>query len=311
MTRTVAVTGASGFIGGRVVSRLQRDGWQVRALARRRKVAAPDPIETVVGSLDDRQSLGRLVQGVDAVVHIAGVIKARSRRDFFQVNATGTKRLVEAVAEQTPTARFVHISSLAAREPHLSDYAASKRAGEAVVVEAAAGLRWTILRPPAVYGPGDRETLPFFRWVKRGFGPLLGTDDARFSLLHADDLAAAVAVLLEETTPDLILEPDDGQAGGHSWANLVSVAAEQLGATVRPVRVPTRLIHAVGMLNFALRVIPGYVPMLTPGKARELCHNNWVCNAESTIGQTAWRPGFSIGPGFAATIDWYRTRAWL
>ena len=275
------------------------------------KVVAPDAIETVVGSLDDRESLAQLVRGADAVVHIAGVIKARSRRDFFQVNAAGTKRLVEAVAERTPTARLIHVSSLAAREPHLSDYAASKRAGEAVVAEAGSELSWAILRPPAVYGPGDRETLPFFRCVKRGIGPLLGTEDTRFSLLHADDLAAAVAVLLEETTPGLVLEPDDGQVGGHSWANLVSVAAEQLGATVRPVRVPTRLIHAVGMLNFALRVIPGYVPMLTPGKARELCHKNWVCNAKSTIGQTAWRPGLSIGPGLAATIDWYRTQSWL
>ncbi len=311
MTRTVAVTGASGFIGGRVVEQLQRGGWQVKALARRRPVVASDGVETVPGSLDDRQSLERLVQGADAVVHIAGLIKARTRREFFRSNATGTKRLTEVVAEEAPAARLVYVSSLAAREPQLSDYAASKRAGEAALAEAAGDVSWSIVRPPAVYGPGDRETLPFFRWVKRGIGPILGSADARFSLLHADDLAAAIGVLLEESHSGLVFEPDDGQAGGHSWENLVTVAAEQLGATVRHFYVPTRLIQAVGALNFALRVIPGYVPMLTPGKARELCHDNWVCNAKSTIGQTSWRPCLSIRSGFAATIDWYRARAWL
>jgi nucleoside-diphosphate-sugar epimerase len=311
---TVAVTGATGFIGPHIVRRLSRDGWQVRILTRRTvepSLIAPS-IEQVHGSLDDVECLRRLLDGADAVVHVAGLIRARTRDAFFRANAEGVRRLVELAAERPDPPRFVLMSSLAAREPALSDYAASKRAGEDALMAAGDRLPWTILRPPAVYGPGDRATLFFFRCVRHGIGPLLGTPGARVSLLHVEDLAGAVGtVLTADGSVGLVAELDDGQAGGYSWPELVRVAAAQFGRRAHVLRVPRALPYSLGLLNAALARLPGYTPMLTPGKVRELYHADWVCDATAIMEKTAWRPIVPIEQGFASTIAWYRQERWL
>jgi nucleoside-diphosphate-sugar epimerase len=311
---TVAVTGATGFIGPHVVRRLSQDGWQVRILARRAVDSSllGAEVERVHGSLDDEGSLRRLLDGADAVVHVAGLIRARTREAFFQANAEGVRRLVALAAGRPSPPRFVLMSSLAAREPALSDYAASKRAGEAALIAAGDGLPWTILRPPAVYGPGDRATLFFFRCVRHGIGPLLGAKGARLSLLHVEDLAGAVgSVLSSDRSAGLVAELDDGKPGGHSWSEMVSVAAQQLGRRAHVLRVPMALPYSLGLLNAALARLPGYTPMLTPGKVRELYHPNWVCDATAIRERTDWRPIVSIEQGFASTIAWYRQEGWV
>ena len=171
MTRTVAVTGATGFIGSHVVGRLGRAGWRVRILTRRVPASAQFAdvaVEAVIGTLEDGRAVARLVRGADAVVHAAGRIKARSHAEFFAANATGTRLLVEAAIAAGHRPRFVLLSSIAARQPQVSDYAASKLAGEAELTRLDDELPWSILRPPAVYGPGDRETLAFFRALRMG-----------------------------------------------------------------------------------------------------------------------------------------------
>ncbi len=161
----VALTGATGFIGRRLAPLLAADGWRVRLLLRRDPVHAEwrglAP-QIVAGGLDDPAALRQLVEGVDAVVHVAGLIKAARRRQFYAVNHAGSAALADAVLAAAPAARFLHVSTIAAREPALSDYAGSKRAGEDAVLERL-GARVTVLRPPAVYGPGDRESLAFFQ----------------------------------------------------------------------------------------------------------------------------------------------------
>ena len=314
MRPTVAVTGATGFIGPHVVRRLSQDGWQVRVLTRRtveRSLIAPS-IERVHGSLDDEGSLRRLLDGADAVVHVAGLIRARTREAFFQANAEGVRRLVALAAGRPSPPRFVLMSSLAAREPALSDYAASKRAGEAALIAAGDGLPWTILRPPAVYGPGDRATLFFFRCVRHGIGPLLGAKGARLSLLHVEDLAGAVgSVLSSDRSAGLVAELDDGRPGGHSWPEMVDVAAQQFGRRAHVLRVPMALAYSLGLLNAGLARLPGYTPMLTPGKVRELYHPNWVCDGTAIMDKTSWRAIVPIEQGFASTIAWYRQAGWL
>ena len=312
MRPTVAVTGATGFIGPHVVRRLSAD-WQVRILTRRPLDPAQiGAIEAVHGDLDDQASLRRLLEGVDAVVHVAGLIKARTREAFFRANAGSVGRLAEIAAAASVPPRFVLMSSLAAREPALSDYAASKRAGEAALIAAGERLPWTILRPPAVYGPGDRATLPFFRCVRHGIGPLLGTEGARVSLLHVEDLAGAVGtVLAGDQSIGLVAELDDGRPGGHSWPELVSAAAAQFGRQAHVLRVPMALPYSLGLLNAALARLLGYTPMLTPGKVRELYHPDWVCDATAITEKTAWRPIVQIEQGFASTIAWYQQERWL
>jgi 2-alkyl-3-oxoalkanoate reductase len=305
----VAITGATGFIGPHVVRRLCAD-WQVRILTRRAVDSSSlGEVEAVQGDLDDGASLRRLLDGVDAVVHIAGLIKARTRKEFFRANAEGVRRLAEIAAAAPRPPRFVLMSSLAAREPELSDYAASKRAGEQALIAAGGALRWSILRPPAVYGPGDPATLSFFRSVRHGIGPLLGAADARLSLIHVEDLSNAVgAVLADQRAAGLVAEVDDGY--GYSWREMIEAAADAFGRRVRIVRVPMAIPYGLAVLNQALARI-GYVPMLTPGKVRELYHSNWVCDSGPIMARTGWRPAVSLREGFAATIAWYRQAGWL
>lgn len=312
MRPTVAVTGATGFIGPHVVRRLQADGWRVRILTRRAlNTSSIGESEAVRGDLDDRDALRRLLDGVGAVVHIAGLIKARTRQDFFHANAESVGRLAEIAAGAPHPPRFVLMSSLAAREPAISDYAASKRAGEEALRAAGDALRWSILRPPAVYGPGDRATLFFFQSVRHGIGPLLGAADARLSLIHVEDLASAVGALLaDERSAGLIAEVDDG-GGGYGWREMIDAASAAFGRRARIVRVPMAIPYGLSVLNQALARLPGYVPMLTPGKVREFYHSDWVCDPGPIMARTGWRPAVPLRQGFASTVAWYREQGWL
>ena len=314
MPHTVAVTGATGFIGPHIVGRLRADGWQVRILTRRPTLdpalVGPE-VEAVPGALEDQDSLVRLVEGADAVVHVAGLVKARSRTAFFRGNADSVGRLATIAAAAPRPPRFILMSSLAAREPQLSAYAASKRAGEQALIGASDRLRWTILQPPAVYGPGDRATLPFFRCMARGFGPVLGSADARISLIHAQDLANAVGVLLaDDRGAGLVAEIDDGH-GGYRWRDMVETAAGAFGRAARVLPIPKAIPYGLGCLNLLLAHLPGYTPMLTPGKVREIYHRDWVCDSGPIMTRTSWRPMMPLSEGFAVTIAWYRQHGWL
>jgi nucleoside-diphosphate-sugar epimerase len=312
---TVAVTGATGFIGRRLIERLCRHGFSVRALIRKRPVAADVDdglLTSIQGRLGDDASMSDLIDGVDAVVHLAGLIKARTRSAFFVTNAAGTKHLAALMALSPSAPKLVLVSSLAAREPQLSSYAASKRAGEEAVRALSDALPWTILRPPAVYGPGDRETLSFFQGIKRGVGTMLGSEQARFSLLHVDDLAAAIQTVLDRATADrMTLELDDGTEGGHSWRSMISDAERAFDKKVIRLRVPAAFLKALGHANAGLRILPGYTPMLTPEKVRELTHPNWVADRNQIVAATDWRPAVPVDRGFPATVEWYRLHSWL
>lgn len=317
---TVAVTGASGFIGRRLIERLCRDGVEVRALVRKRPVqvdVADGLLTSVQGRLGDDASIAELIDDVDAVVHLAGLIKAKTRAAFFKANAEGTRHLAALMAARSSSGsrsppKLVAVSSLAAREPDLSSYAASKRAGEDALNAFSDALPWTILRPPAVYGPGDRETLSFFKATKRGIGAMLSGDEARFSLLHVDDLAAAIHTVLDHDVADrMVLELDDGTEGGHSWRSMIEAAERVFERRIVRLRVPASVLRTLGMINAGLRVLPGYTPMLTLEKVRELTHPNWVADRRPIHDATGWKPGIPLDSGFSATVDWYRLHSWL
>lgn len=314
MPRTVAVTGATGFIGSHVVAQLGRAGWQVRILTRRvpaNAQFADVPVDAVIGTLEDRRAVARLVRGADAIVHAAGRIKARSHAEFFAANATGTRLLVEAAIAAGNRPRFVLLSSIAARQPQISDYAASKLAGEAELTRLDGELPWSILRPPAVYGPGDRETLAFFRALRRGLAMLPPVRNQRLSLLHVGDLAAAIVAILDAPSALAgVQELDDGH-GGYGWDEMISVAARHLG--VRPLRlpIPGLLLTGVAHLNEALHRATGEIAMLTPGKVREMLHADWTSRDGAVTAATGWHPQVDLDQGFAETIAWYRRNGWL
>ena len=313
-SRTLALTGATGFVGSALLRRLRSSGWSVRALCRSEPSAkrpGGDRLEWVRGSLEDIDSLRALVRGAAAVVHCAGAIRGATAADFNRTNVDGTARLVDAARAQRPGMRFLLVSSLAARAPGLSHYARSKRLGEEAVSAGAGDMPWTALRPPAVYGPGDRETLPLVRCMRLGIAPVLGGPQARFSLVYVEDLADAVRHLLE--VPHWRPEPfeiHDGQPGGYSWDELVVTVGRIVGRRVHPVRIPTVLLRVAAAVNLAVAARCGGRPMLTPGKVRELTHLDWVCDDAALRAATGWRPTTLLEPGMRNTLEHLRGGGW-
>lgn len=306
MTRIAALTGSTGFIGSALARRLQAAGWQVRALLRpnSNKVRLNDiPIQQVEGSLEDSDSLRRLVSGADAVIHCAGAVRGAWPAHFDRVNARGVESLVRVAAEQQPLPRFLLISSLAAREPDLSPYAASKREGERLMALAAGRMPWTVLRPPAVYGPGDRELLPLFRWMRRGIAPLPGPASARFSLLYVEDLAEAVAELLNcRYDQCAVFELHDGKDRGYTWSEVIDMATRLRAGRV--IRIPVPGLDLLARANLTAARMLGYAPILTPGKVRELRHLDWVCDNTALNSATGWTPRIPLEEGLRRTLDW-------
>ncbi len=306
MDYTVALTGATGFIGNRVARRLVTNGCKLQALTRKtsdRSRLSGFNIHWVEGTLEDVDSLRRLVRGADAVVHCAGAVRGATQAHFDRLNVDGVARLVRAAVEQHPLPRFLLISSLAAREPGLSHYAGSKRQAETVLADQAGNMSWVVLRPPAVYGPGDKEMLPLWRWMARGFAFVLGSGKARFSMLYVDDLAAAIRkCLLNERLPNGVFELHDGHLEGYSWQNVIDTFAHLNAKSVGRIHMPVSVLRLLARLNLAASLAFGYAPMLTPGKVRELRHPNWVCDNNAFARATGWKPRVSLEAGLRRTL---------
>jgi len=308
MSRTIALTGATGFIGSTLACRLERSGWKLRVLVRSRsprECLAGITVQWIEGDLEDIESLRRLVRGVYAVVHCAGAVRGASHADFNRVNVAGVARVVQAATGMEPLPRFLLISSLAAREPHLSPYAASKRQGEEVLAALAGGISWAALRPAAVYGPGDRELLPLFRCMGWGIAPVVGPESARFSLLYVDDLARAVLRWLAcRNREPCTFELHDGRPEGYTWDDLVGTVSCLRRRHVVRLHVPPLILKSLAMLNLMGARVVGYAPMLTPGKVRELRHPNWVCDNTRFYHETGWTPSVSLERGLRRTLGW-------
>ena len=306
MENIIALTGATGFIGSRVARRLVANGYKLQALTRTtsdRSRLSGLKIHWVEGALEDLDSLKHLVYGVDAVIHCAGVVRGATQAHFNRSNVDGVARLVQAVSEQHPVPRFLLISSLAAREPEISPYASSKRQGEVVLTAKSGQIPWTVFRPPAVYGPGDREMLPLMRWMARGIAFVLGSGDTRFSMLYVDDLAEAIRHwLLDDRSREQVFELHDGHPGGYSWQDVIETFKRLGVKRVRRVHVPVAGVRAVAALNFIAARALGYEPMLTPAKLRELSHPNWVCENTAITRETGWTPRVSLEDGLRRTL---------
>lgn len=310
----IALTGASGFVGRAAVRRLVETGWPVRVLVRRRVAALEVAgVETVQGSLEDEAALQRLVAGAAAVVHCAGLVAAPSAAVFTQVNVLGSARLFAAAAGAAPPPRILLLSSIAAREPRLSAYAHSKRAAEEILWRTAdQGIEACALRPPAVYGPGDRATLPIFRQLRSGLLFVPAVPDARFSLLYVHDLADAIAHLLATATwRRSVLELDDGREGGYRWADLAEIAGRQLGRRVRTIALPRPILWPIAAIAGLGGAAVGRAPRLSPGKLRELFHGDWVARPTRPSPLQGWSPHTTFATGFGQTLAWYRQEGWL
>jgi nucleoside-diphosphate-sugar epimerase len=261
-------------------------------------------VEWVEGSLEDSAALDRLCDGADAVIHVAGVINAPDQAGFEAGNVTGTAAIL-AAAKSADVPRFIHVSSLAAREPELSRYGSSKAKAEVLVKTA--GLPFAIVRPPAVYGPGDRETVDLFKMAKRGLIAL--PPAGRLSLLHADDLARLlIALAIRKDSAARTFEPDDGHAGGYSHREFAALLGQAVKRRAFAAPVPQAILRTAAALDGLIRRDGA---KLTQDRVAYFCHPDWVADPAKAVPNEVWRPEIDTAHGLAKTAEWYRAEGWL
>lgn len=301
---TVAMTGATGFVGAAALTAALARGYAVRALTRREQPPRAG-VTWISGDLADRPALDRLCDGTDAVLHIAGATNAPSRAGFEAGNVDAVLHMI-AAAKHCGVKRFVHVSSLAASRPQLSVYGETKLAGERLV--ATSMLDWTAVRPPAVYGPGDREMLELFKMARRGlvFLPPRG----RFSAVHVTDLARLLVALIpnhERTTAE-VYEVDDGIDGGWSHRGFARAIGAAVGRSIETFSVPAPLLLLGGYID---RIVRRKNAKLTPDRARYFAHSDWTIDAANRPPRDLWTPRIETRDGLAQTAIWYRAQGWL
>jgi nucleoside-diphosphate-sugar epimerase len=318
------VTGATGFVGSHLVDALLRDGWTVTALARSPSKAATltgRGVTIISGHLHLESALHHAVKGQDIIYHVAGAIAARSEAEFLQANRDGTRN-VTAAAERAGCSRFVLVSSLAAggpaprgaplsgsEEPHpVTAYCRSKLAAEQVV--RTGGLAWSIVRPPIVYGPRDREILKLFRIARLGLAPVFGTGDQELSAIHAADLASALVAVGAH--------PQSVQRTYNACHPEVFTSSEfsrtigsVMGRSVTALRIPAGLGRILLRLTETSARVTGQPTILTTDKANEFFQPAWTGDPTPLMRDSGWRPTFDLRSGLADTYQWYRKAGWL
>jgi nucleoside-diphosphate-sugar epimerase len=303
---SLAITGATGFVGSAVLDAALAEGHTVRALARREQ-APREGVEWVRGDLGDGAALAALVQGAEAVIHVAGLTNTPDPAEFEVANVAGTANVLAAMQGAGVT-RLVFVSSLSARQPELSAYGASKARAEALVE--ASGLDWTTVRPPGVYGPRDIDYLDMFRTAKWGFVPL--PPGGASSIIHADDLARLLVTLAASNaapTRKKIYEPDDGREGGWSHKELAAAIGRAVGRSrVFAPHLPRAVLDAAAAAD---RIGRGDRAKLTPDRVGYMAHPNWVSRFDRKPPPGLWQPRIPGEEGLKATAEWYVREGWL
>ncbi|MFW6051753.1 MAG: NAD-dependent epimerase/dehydratase family protein [Myxococcota bacterium] len=319
----VLVTGATGFLGSHLSELLVNEGHQVKALVR--KTSKTDLLESIgaelhLASLEAGEGLDEAVQDVDAVVHGAGLVKARTPEEFHAVNAQGARNLVEAVRRMRPgVQRFVHVSSLAAHgfraredeEPQpLTNYGRSKRAGEQAVLEAAGDIPVTVIRPPAIYGPRDTEMFNFFKMIKSRTKVFLGSAQNRLSLIYGPDCARAIHAALTTDHPSgRTYFVEDGRC--YTQEEFARAVEEALGVRAVPVKLPIWVVAGAAWCSEAYGKVANRAVMLTRDKLNELRHPDLTCEGGEIRRELGWEPEVQLEEGARRTAQWYREHGWL
>jgi nucleoside-diphosphate-sugar epimerase len=299
----VAITGGTGFVGSRLIDAALAAGHGVKALTRREQQPR-EGVEWIPGDLASRAALEAMVSEAEALIHAAGVISAPTAAAFEQGNVTGTLAML-AAATAGGVQRLIHVSSLAAREPKLSLYGASKARAEELVHRS--GLDWAIVRPPAVYGPGDRETLELFRMAKLGL--MLMPPKGRVSLLHVDDLARLLLALLAPTAPSSILiEADDGKPDGWTHREFARALGQAVGTRPAIVSSPGVLLRLAARAD---QLVRREKAKLTVDRAAYFSHRNWVVEPKRGAPPELWQPRIDTLHGLKDTATWYSAQGWL
>jgi len=322
----ILVTGGTGFIGSHLVERLAAQGRAVRCLVRRsvRAGAWPGAVELAPGDLATGAGLADALRGVDTVMHLAGVTKARTPADYDRGNAVATRNLLRAAGSLDGIGRFVHVSSLAAAGPSpaggtlteadeprpVSHYGRSKLAGEEAVRRSPLYERAVIVRPPVVYGPRDRDVYQVLRNVARGWMARVGAAPRRFSHIYVGDLVDG-----------LMAAADRAGAGGGtfylahetavSWDEFGAAAARLMGRRLRTLAIPEGAAFVLGLCAEWWSRLSGKPGILSRDKVREACCPGWVCDPGRARRELGFQASTGLEQGLRHTLDWYKEAGWL
>ena len=324
---SILVTGANGFVGSRLCRTfLQHDYHVVASVRRTADLSLLDDldVEFRYGDLSSVEGLTPVVAGVDFVIHNAGVVKARRAETFFAVNDTGVKNVMEALQQRNPDVKkAILISSLAAAGPSadaspiseadeprpITTYGKSKLAGERTALGYADRLHVVALRPPGIYGPGDKEIFSFFETVNKGIKPVVGDPDRKIQLVHVDDLCRAAVMAVEHNTVS-------GEAyfiaenRAYTMQELVTILAQASGKRGVWLKVPGSLFKLIAFFSeFAFRIVNA-TPMLTREKAGELLAS-WEIDTTKAKQTFGFESTIDFPQGARETFDWYRREGWL
>lgn len=325
----VLVTGASGFLGSHVAEALAARGHEVRVLVRTtsdRSFLTGVEREEAIGDVTDGASLPAAVDGVDAVVHAAGLVKARSAEEFDRVNAGGTANLLSAIDGAAPNLRrFLYVSSLAAHGPSedgrprpvdsparpITAYGRSKLRGEELVRGWRGWQRSLIIRPPVLYGPRDKQLLPFFRLARFRVAPLLSGGRNLLSVVYVEDAAEAIAAAAtaEADVAGKAYCLDDGKV--YNWRDLLAAVEEAVGRRALRIGAPRWSFAAAALATEAFGFLTRRAVSLSREKVLEMAQPAWVCSHEGLKSDLGWSPRIELRQGAKLTADWYRQQGWL
>jgi dihydroflavonol-4-reductase len=320
------MTGATGFVGSHTAERLLGRGIAVRALVR---VSSNTGhlrslgVDLVEGTLDDVAAMRRAMDGVEVVLHLAALTRARSAAEFGRVNEGGTAALVQAVLEAEPRPRrLVYLSSLAAVGPNanggvgaadtprpLTAYGRSKLAGERIVQTASGQTEVAILRAPAVYGPRDRDLYRFFRLAARGIVPVPTGPARPLQLIHVEDLAEALVLAVTAESAQGIVHVAETRC--YAWEEVARMVAAAVGRNARVVRVPGALIQGAAVLSGLASALAGRSTIFDADKARELLAPGWLCETQGAKDVLGFAARIPLDQGLRDTAQWYRDHGWL
>lgn len=318
------VTGATGFVGSHLVDALHGRGDEVTVLARslhKAEALRSLGLRVVEGDLHTPEALERAAEGQDVIFHVAGMIAALDEATYVRANRDGTANLV-AAAEGAGRPRFVLVSSMAAAGPAspgrplagsepprpVTAYGRSKLAAEQVVTST--GLPWTIVRPPTVYGPRDREVLKVFRLVRLGLAPVFGDGSQELTAIHGADLAdALVAAGTAAAAAGRVYYACHPQV--FTSTGFVKAVAAAMGRRAAVIPVPPGLGRALLAVTEAGARLAGAPTILTRDKANEFFQAAWTADPEPLACDTGWRARYDLESGLADTYRWYREAGWL
>jgi len=323
--RTCFVTGGTGFIGSHLVDHLLLRGCEVRCLVRDRsrlRWLQGKPVSIVEGDLGSRSQIQEAASGTDAVFHLAGVTAAGSWSVYRKVNAVGSRSVAAAsLSARQPPDVFVYMSSLAAvgpgrshevvtesHVPHpVTDYGRSKLEGERMLSEMGP-LPLVVVRPPAVYGPRDREMYPLFKLASKGILPVFNPA-SRISFIHVEDLVdgvvgAAQKGRLGETYFLTHPSPVDAKA-------LPQLMGEALGRRVRALKVPVTVLKTAAAVSETWGRLTGTMPVFNRDKVSELIAEGLACTWEKAQREFGFKAGLDLAEGLLETVKWYREQEWL